>query len=949
MRFFRHRLAIRAIEHGQRASRRLLVERLEPKVVLSAAAGVWGSAPRLTLSFAPDGTDVASLASDLHAKMSALGDAAAWQEAILAAFQTWAIHTNADIGLVADTGRPLGSPGAASRDARFGDVRVAAVPMSSQVLASAVPHDAAIPTTWGGDVLFNSLGEIPHLDALFSVALHEAGHVLGLDHSDDPASPMHVHGISGAIVPTPADIAALQALHGERGDDVFDAEQRNDARAAASRIRLTSNLESFHGETPLIVHGDITAASDVDYYYLTGRSNYAGSITFTVRSAGVSLLAPRVSLYDSTGNLLDDAVSTSRVGDRISVEVPVADEDAVYYVAVRAAANDLHGVGGYALVTTFDDALIVPADLIDKASSGAYRDVDQDDIQDLFFPNQSPSFNDDLHADDDTADAPRLKTSEGFVESSRYTHTAGLVDAADVDTYEFRSPDVAGAEVMTVLIESYESGGLIPTATILDRNENPLPVKVLANGGGQLILQLTGVERDRNHFIKIAAADPAGPFAIGNYRLSIVFGDRAAERTEFAAGMLEPTTSQRAHLLYVSDTQLMHVAFDVDATASGDDTSMLVATLRDQTGATLLRLASSPGQVRTAQALLLPPGEYTWHVAALRGDGPPQSAIGYRLFGASLSDPTGPALVDPTGDPTYECPENPDLFCYPDGTTSPNPYLWSEFLGDLPPLPDMTPSEVLSTLAGDWWSWYWSATQTTGAPQLQSDVYGAVQDTMLSVSADSGVLSNDAAGSPTPIYGSVITSDVQHGSLQLRPDGTFDYTPTPGYIGYDSFTYEAANLVPATAQAMVSIYVFPSSPTIAGDFDGDGGVGIRDAVVLRNLLGARDLSIGERVDLNADGVIDAGDLAILASRFGESIVPQAADAVLDMRHLPELPIQRRRATRATAQAARTVGLRDAIASGATVLRTNRGLQTAKNLSTRQHHRRLAIMDQGDNG
>lgn len=869
---------IGSIAHSRRSAiRRLAVERLEPKVVLSATSGVWGNAPRLTVSFAPDGTDVASLASDLHAKLNHLGSAEVWQQAILAAFQTWAVHTNADVGLVTDGGQPFGSPGAAARDARFGDVRIAAVPMSSQVLASAVPHDAAIPTTWAGDILFNSLGQLPNREALFSVALHEAGHVLGLGHSDDPASPMHVHGISGAVTPTPADIAALHALHGQRGDDVFDAEQSNDTLASASRIRLTSNLDSFHGETPLVVHGDITTPADVDYYYLTGRSNYAGSITFTVRSAGISLLAPHITLYAADGSLLDAAASTSRSGDRISVQIPVADEEATYYLAVRAAANDLHGIGGYAVVTTFDDALIVPAELIDKASSGAYRDVDQDDIQDLFFPGEPDSFNDDMHADDSPFDAPRLKSAEGFVESSRYTHVAGLVDATDVDVYEFRSPETANAGVMTVLVESFEAGGLIPRVDILDRNGVPLPTTVLANGGGQLILQVSGVEQDRNHFIRIAAADPTGPFATGNYRLSIVFGEQLAERSQVASGTLSDAAPQDAHRLYVSETQLMHVALDVDPVAQGAST-LVLATLANDEGQTLLRLASTQGQTRTAQALLLPPGEYYWQVAALTSDGAAAPAIGYRLLGASLSDPTGPALVDPTGEPTYECPANPDLFCFPDGTVSPHPYAWSDFLGSLTPLPDMTPSEILSTAAGDWWSWFWNATQDTSGPQLRSDVYGAMQNEVLTISTG-GVLANDATGSPLLVYGAVVTANVQHGTLDLRPDGTFDYTPTPGFVGFDSFSYAAASPLPATAQTAVTIHVLPSSPMLPGDLDNDGRIGIRDATILRDFLAAGEAAMVGNVDLNSDGLVNGSDLAALVARFGESLVPQAADAV----------------------------------------------------------------------
>ena len=36
-----------------------------------------------------------------------------------------------------------------------------------------------------------------------------------------------------------------------------------------------------------------------------------------------------------------------------------------------------------------------------------------------------------------------------------------------------------------------------------------------------------------------------------------------------------------------------------------------------------------------------------------------------------------------------------------------------------------------------------------------------------------------------------MVTSVSHGSLTLNPNGGFSYTPTAGYVGPDSFTYQA--------------------------------------------------------------------------------------------------------------------------------------------------------------
>ncbi len=70
-----------------------------------------------------------------------------------------------------------------------------------------------------------------------------------------------------------------------------------------------------------------------------------------------------------------------------------------------------------------------------------------------------------------------------------------------------------------------------------------------------------------------------------------------------------------------------------------------------------------------------------------------------------------------------------------------------------------------------------------------SDYYSNEPDTTLSVPAP-GILGND-----NDVDGDSLTvipiSGVSHGSLTLNPNGSFNYTPDPGYTGPDSFSYRA--------------------------------------------------------------------------------------------------------------------------------------------------------------
>lgn len=71
-----------------------------------------------------------------------------------------------------------------------------------------------------------------------------------------------------------------------------------------------------------------------------------------------------------------------------------------------------------------------------------------------------------------------------------------------------------------------------------------------------------------------------------------------------------------------------------------------------------------------------------------------------------------------------------------------------------------------------------------------------------------GVLANDTLNGAA----AALTSSTSHGVLTFNPDGSFQYVPTPGYTGSDSFSYTLTNTW-GTSTAAVSLTVAPLAPT----------------------------------------------------------------------------------------------------------------------------------------
>src|SRR5690348_9157864 len=100
------------------------LERLEDRTAPALYGQPWAMPAHLTISFAPDGTPIGNQTSDMFATLDAIEPTGAWQRTILEAVQAWTSVANVNIGLVADTGEPFGTPGSLQGDSRFGDIRI---------------------------------------------------------------------------------------------------------------------------------------------------------------------------------------------------------------------------------------------------------------------------------------------------------------------------------------------------------------------------------------------------------------------------------------------------------------------------------------------------------------------------------------------------------------------------------------------------------------------------------------------------------------------------------------------------------------------------------------------------------------------------------------------------------------------------------------------------------
>ena len=334
-------------------------ESLEDRKLLYATLGAeWANAARITYSFAPDGTDVGGTPSSWVQRMDQLGiTQETWKNEFRKAAAFWQYYAGINMVEVPDDGSPLSVSGNQQGDSRFGDIRIAGIAQSPSTLGVSFLPPPYLGGTLAGDIVMNTAQtwRVGGTVDVATVALHEFGHSLGLDHCNinDAVMFSTYTGIKQYL--RTDDIAGVQEVYGPRQKDFLEGTFGNDFFFRSTII--TSAIDS---QNQIRLGGlDIQSTSDNDWFYVVAPPTATSVMTVSMQSTGLSSLTPTVMVYDAQLRGLAIASGTT-YGGTATVTIPNVQPGRAYFIRAVPGVNGPTGAGTYGLLVNMGSSPIAP-------------------------------------------------------------------------------------------------------------------------------------------------------------------------------------------------------------------------------------------------------------------------------------------------------------------------------------------------------------------------------------------------------------------------------------------------------------------------------------------------------------------------------------------------------------------------------------------------------------
>ena len=343
---------------------RPVVEGLEGRFLLYAVTGdhfTFGS--RITWSLVPDGTNLGGVTSNLQATLDRQIGPGKWWQAIEDAFAQWENFANVNFVQVGDDGAPTNSGNYQQSSNEFGDIRIGGYSGgffqgSTSTLAYTLLPPKANGGSDSGDIFFNT-NQTWNVNSgldLESVAMHEVGHALGLDHSTSFYAQMYPYYKGPQQYLDQDDINGVRSIWGPRQEDGLAAGNSNFTSSKAASITPFINGANNQIWLP---NQNVVSPDESYWFKVTTPANASNNLTVQVQSWWLSELSPDVTIFNSSLKGLARATApTSAYGAVIAASISNATPNTTYYIRMEGSAGFANASGAYAMTVNMGNQSI---------------------------------------------------------------------------------------------------------------------------------------------------------------------------------------------------------------------------------------------------------------------------------------------------------------------------------------------------------------------------------------------------------------------------------------------------------------------------------------------------------------------------------------------------------------------------------------------------------------